>query len=215
ARTQPTLIDLSIAIVAGAVSSYAKIRPEIGDAISGTAIAVALMPPLCVVGLTMSQGQWGYSGGAFVLYFTNLLGINLACTIVYVVAGYTRRNNQFSRSLSWGVSAILVGLLVIPLGISSVQLVRQSRLSHSMQALLTDNPLLARPDVELLETRVAWKASEIELIVRASEMITPEEVALVEQAIANEVGEPFKIYFNVTQATRVGTQATEETSANP
>ncbi|MGB3492769.1 MAG: DUF389 domain-containing protein, partial [Elainellaceae cyanobacterium] len=42
ARTQPTLIDLSIAIVAGAVSSYAKIRPEIGDAISGTAIAVAL-----------------------------------------------------------------------------------------------------------------------------------------------------------------------------
>lgn len=214
ARTQPTLIDLSIALVAGAISSYAKIRPEIGDAISGTAIAVALMPPLCVVGLTMSQGQWAYSGGAFVLYFTNLLGINLACTIVYVVAGYTRRNNQFSRTLSWGVSAILVALLVIPLGISSLQLVRQSRLNHSMQTLLSDSPLIARPDVELIETRVAWKTSEIDLIVRASEMITQEEVAIVEQAIADEVGEPFKIYFNVTQATRVGAQAQVDTSAN-
>lgn len=50
-RTQPTLIDLSIALVAGAVSGYARIRPSIGDAIPGVAIAVALMPPLCVVGL--------------------------------------------------------------------------------------------------------------------------------------------------------------------
>lgn len=55
ARTQPTLIDLAIALVAGAISSYAKVRPEIGDALPGTAIAVALMPPLCVVGLTLSQ----------------------------------------------------------------------------------------------------------------------------------------------------------------
>lgn len=215
ARTQPTLIDLMIALVAGAISSYAKIRPEIGDAISGTAIAVALMPPLCVVGLTISQGQWAYSGGAFVLYFTNLLGINLACTIVYVVAGYTRRNNQFSRTLSWGVSAILVSLLVIPLGISSLQLIRQSRLDHSMQALLNDSPLIARPDVELLETRIAWKTSEIELIVRASKMITPEEVAIVEQAIADEIGESFEIFFNVTQATKVGTQTTANTSVHP
>ena len=56
-RTQPTLIDLLIAIIAGGISGYAKIRPEVGDAIPGTAIAVALVPPICVVGLAFSQGE--------------------------------------------------------------------------------------------------------------------------------------------------------------
>ncbi|MEO0827749.1 MAG: DUF389 domain-containing protein [Cyanobacteria bacterium J06642_9] len=203
ARTEPTLIDLMIALVAGAISGYAKIRPELGDALPGTAIAVALMPPLCVVGLTLSQGQWVYSSGAFLLYFTNLLGINLACTIVYVLAGYTRRNNQFSRTLSWSVSAALIAILVIPLGISSLQLIRQSRLNYSMQSILNNHPLLARQDVELLETRIVWQTSEIELVVRASEPITPAEVALVKQTVVSEFGQPFEVSFSVTQATKV------------
>ncbi|MEO1210410.1 MAG: DUF389 domain-containing protein [Cyanobacteria bacterium J06638_20] len=208
ARTQPNLIDLAIALVAGAISSYAKIRPQIGDALPGTAIAVALMPPLCVVGLTMSQGQWAYSGGAFLLYCTNLLGISLACTLVYVLAGYTRRDNQFSRTLSWSVSAILIAVLVIPLSISSIELIRKSRLNYSMRSILANNALLARQDVELLETRIDWQMEEIELVVRATEMITPEEVAMVEQAVANELGQPFNVLFKVTQFTQVDTPAT-------
>ncbi|MEM7065143.1 MAG: DUF389 domain-containing protein [Cyanobacteria bacterium P01_B01_bin.77] len=204
ARTQPTLIDLVIALVAGAISSYAKIRPELGDALPGTAIAVALMPPLCVVGLTLSQGQWNYSGGAFLLYFTNLLGISFACTIVYVIAGYTRDDNQFSRSLSWGVSTILILLLVIPLGLSSLQLVRKSRLDYSMRSILNNSALLARQDVELLETRILWQVSEIELVVQAAEPITSAEVSVVEQAVASELGQPFRVFFNVVEATRVG-----------
>ena len=203
ARTQPTLIDLVIALVAGAISSYAKIRPELGDALPGTAIAVALMPPLCVVGLTMSQGQWTYSSGAFLLYVTNLLGINLACTLVYVFAGYTRRNNQFSRTLSWGVSAALIAILVIPLGISSLDLIRASRLNYSMRSILNNNALLSRQDVEILDVNVDWQASEIEMIVRATDPITPEEATIVEQAVATELGQPFDVAFNVTQSTRV------------
>lgn len=204
ARTQPTLLDLMVAVVAGAISSYAKIRPELGDALPGTAIAVALMPPLCAVGLTLSQGQWAYSSGAFLLYFTNLLGITLACTIVYVLAGYTRRNNQFSRTLSWSVSTILIALLVIPLGVSSLELIRKSRLNHSMRSILGSSSLLARQDLELLELRIVWQTSEIEMVVRATEMITPEEVAIVEAAVSNELGQPFDVSFNVTQSRKVG-----------
>ncbi len=84
-RTQPNMIDLLIALVAGGISGYAKIRPAIGDAIPGTAIAVALMPPLCVVGLTLSQAEWQLAQGATLLYLTNLIGISFACLIVYVL----------------------------------------------------------------------------------------------------------------------------------
>lgn len=203
ARTQPTLIDLTIAVVAGAISSFAKVRPEIGDALPGTAIAVALMPPLCVVGLTLSQGQWEYSSGAFLLYFTNLIGISLACTVVYVLAGYTRRNKQFSRTLSWSVSTVLILLLVVPLGVSSLDLIRQSRLNYSMRTILSSSPLLARQDVELIETRILWETSQIELLVRASGLITPEEVVVIEDAVATQIGQPFDISFNVAQTTRI------------
>ncbi|MEB3230378.1 MAG: DUF389 domain-containing protein, partial [Leptolyngbyaceae bacterium] len=202
-RTQPTLIDLMIAIVAGAVSSYAKIRPEVGDAIPGTAIAVALMPPLCVVGLTLSQGQWNYCSGAFLLYCTNLLGINLACTLVYALAGYTRPDNEFSRTLSWGVGVILMVILIIPLGVSSLRLVRQSRLNHSIQTIISSSAVLSRQDIELIETRIFWRSSTIELVVRSVETITPDEVDIVEEAIALEAGRPFAIIFNVTQVTKV------------
>uniref|UniRef100_A0ACD5GZV3 DUF389 domain-containing protein n=1 Tax=Desertifilum tharense IPPAS B-1220 TaxID=1781255 RepID=A0ACD5GZV3_9CYAN len=89
-RTQPTLVDLGIAVAAGGVSGFAKLRPEINDAVAGTAIAVALMPPICVVGLTLSQGSWTFGSGAFLLYLTNLLGIVLACMLVFILSGYTK-----------------------------------------------------------------------------------------------------------------------------
>ncbi|WP_228024592.1 DUF389 domain-containing protein [cf. Phormidesmis sp. LEGE 11477] len=53
-RSQPTLIDLGIAVAAGAISGLTKVEPRISSSLAGTAIAVALMPPLYVVGLGLS-----------------------------------------------------------------------------------------------------------------------------------------------------------------
>jgi uncharacterized membrane protein len=39
ARSQPNLIDLGIAVVAGGLSGFAKVRPQVSDALAGTAIA--------------------------------------------------------------------------------------------------------------------------------------------------------------------------------
>ncbi|MEM8807005.1 MAG: DUF389 domain-containing protein [Cyanobacteria bacterium P01_G01_bin.38] len=204
ARIKPTLIDLLIALVAGAIGTYAKIKPQLGDALPGTAIAVALMPPLCVVGLTLSQGQWEYSGGAFLLYFTNLLGINLAGTLVYFFAGYTR-STEFSRTLSWAVSTILIALLVIPLALSLQQLIQQAQLEDALQRILVQRPISDRQDIELIKTRILWETEPpaIELIVRAVEPITPDQVETLENTIEAQLGQPFNITFDVTQSTKV------------
>lgn len=65
ARTQPNLIDLGIAISAGAISGFGKVRKGISDTLAGTAIAVALMPPLCVVGISLTMDNYSYALGAF------------------------------------------------------------------------------------------------------------------------------------------------------
>ena len=53
-RAHPNLLDLGVAIGAGAAGAFARSRPSVGNAIPGVAIAVALVPPLCVVGYGLS-----------------------------------------------------------------------------------------------------------------------------------------------------------------
>ena len=74
-RSEPTLLDLGIAVAAGGISGYAKVEPKISGSVAGTAIAVALMPPICAIGLGLAQANWSLSLGATLLYLTNLLGI--------------------------------------------------------------------------------------------------------------------------------------------
>jgi len=105
ARSQPNLLDLGVAITAGAISGYAKIEPKISGTLAGTAIAVALMPPVCTIGLGLSQGNWVLSLGATLLYITNLLGIALSCLLVFLLAGYSNfhraRNALILTSINW------------------------------------------------------------------------------------------------------------------
>lgn len=93
ARTQPNLLDLVVALFSGAVGSVAICKEPKGVATSipGVAIAVALMPPLCVVGygigiaisVNMSQGLQIASGGGL-LFFTNLVAITFTAMLVFL-----------------------------------------------------------------------------------------------------------------------------------
>ena len=203
-RTQPNLIDLLIAIVAGGISGYTKICPEMSDAIPGTAIAVALMPPLCVIGLTLSQGQWEAAFGASLLYLTNLIGINLACIAVYVWGGYAR-SNELSRNLSWGVSILLIIMLTIPLGISFWQLINQAKVNSSINKILVTESRFDRKNIEVESLRVNWKTKphSVLLKVKVVEPISSAEVKVVEQLLTRELNKTFTVIFDVTASQRI------------
>lgn len=91
ARTSPNTLDLGIALFSGAIGSIATCREVKGavTSIPGVAIAVALMPPLCVVGygiglaatLNFSEGLIIARGGGL-LYLTNLVAITFTAMIV-------------------------------------------------------------------------------------------------------------------------------------
>ncbi|WP_293093767.1 DUF389 domain-containing protein [Moorena sp. SIO3I6] len=200
ARTQPNLIDLLVAIVAGGISGFSKIRPSLEDAVPGTAIAVALMPPLCVVGLTLSQGEWTLSQGAFLLYITNLIGINLACMIVYVFSGYAQ-STELSRSLNWGFSLVLIAVLVVPLGLTFWDVLEQGRVEEPVQELINKSQVFNKPGITEVST---WKINRktnppsIEMDIRSIKPITPEQVKRFEDAVNIKLGKPFKVIVEVT-----------------
>jgi len=74
-RLKPTVLDLGIALAAGSIATYAKVVPGAVSSMAGTAIAVALVPPVCAMGLTLATGHYEDARGAGLLYAANLLGI--------------------------------------------------------------------------------------------------------------------------------------------
>lgn len=201
ARSRPTLLDLGIAVAAGGISGYAKVETKISTSLAGTAIAVALMPPVCVIGLGLAQGNWSLSFGATLLYLTNLLGIALSCMVTFVVVGYTSMARA-RQPLIWTMA--LTAILVIPLGVSFARLVRQAQLENSLRrALLNRTVTFGR--LQLLNSNTNWLTNppEVRLSVRAREPVTPRQVELLEEFIEREMGQPFTLIFEVGQVEEI------------
>ncbi|MEZ4905914.1 MAG: TIGR00341 family protein [Spirosomataceae bacterium] len=87
ARTQPTLLDVGIALFGGVAGIIAGSRTEKNNAIPGVAIATALMPPVCTAGFGLAHGDWKVFGGAFYLFAINAVFISLS---TFGVAKYLR-----------------------------------------------------------------------------------------------------------------------------
>jgi len=199
-RTQPSLLDLGIAVAAGGMSGFAKIRKGISDALAGTAIAVALMPPLCVVGLSLSQQFWSYSQGAFLLYITNLLGIILACMLVYIIASYADVN----RSLGWTLA--FTSLLLLPLGGNFLELLRQAQFQAAVNKTLRDRTLtLTQPGITFIDSKMDWTTTAkptVYLFVSldtTNAEITPKQVRLVEKFLSKEMNRDLDLVFVVSE----------------
>jgi len=72
ARTQPTLLDLGVATLAGIAGCMAMIDERISPVLPGIAIATSLVPPLAASGLCFALGAPEGGVGAFLLFFANL-----------------------------------------------------------------------------------------------------------------------------------------------
>jgi uncharacterized hydrophobic protein (TIGR00271 family) len=133
-RTSPNLLDLGVALVAGAVAMYAKLRKDAISALAGLAIAVALVPPMCVVGILLASSYWTQAYGALLLFATNLLGIMVGAMAALGTLERVYRRRLFRSRLGL-TSVALTALLVIPLGSSFLRLLNRSRLETKAQQL--------------------------------------------------------------------------------
>jgi uncharacterized hydrophobic protein (TIGR00271 family) len=114
-RGAPNVLDLLIALFAAMAATFAMARPNLSGAIAGVAIATALVPPVCAVGLSLSMGAFGNAIGATLLFVTNLLAIIVASSFTFTALGVStvrslprhRHSAQWGR---WGLVAVLIAL---------------------------------------------------------------------------------------------------------
>jgi len=163
ARTQPTLIDLGVAVVGGIAGVYAILR-KLSGVMVGVAIATALLPPLSTVAFGLVTGRPDFAMGGGLLFLTNTLAIAFSVTIV-------ARLNRFGPSLTPQHTAMQVagivatlGVLSIPLAISFNNIVREIRARTAVQSELKS--LLADGDqIDSLNVRLEGDAIEIDGVV--------------------------------------------------
>ncbi len=119
ARTSPNLLDLGIALAAGAAGAYAQIRRAASDALTGVAVAVALVPPLAVVGITLGLGEYSLATGASLLFLANVAGIVMSAAITFLICGLVPGGRLLAGSgviaggLRWAAVAVII--MVLPL----------------------------------------------------------------------------------------------------
>jgi uncharacterized hydrophobic protein (TIGR00271 family) len=172
ARTQPTLLDLVVALASGMAGAYALARKDVSAALPGVAIAAALMPPLGAVGLGLSLGNAQVAGGALLLFVTNIASISLAGAIVFTLLGIRpetwrpETQRQIWRRLSGFVLLLLV--IAIPLAVIMSGIIRDTARRQTIQ--------------DVLETQIASQEAELVEFEYRAEMDSPLVVATVRSA---------------------------------
>ena len=125
ARTSPGLLDLGVALAAGAAGAYVTVRRTGTDALPGVAIAVALVPPLATVGICLELGRPDDAAGALLLFVTNFAAIVVAACVVFALSGAapSREMLRERHRVRNGFIAAVITLVIIaiPLAVTGVQ----------------------------------------------------------------------------------------------
>lgn len=206
-RTHPTLLDLAIGFSAGLAGAFATVNRRISNSIAGVAIAVALVPPLCVSGLCLGAGQAQSGLGAFVLFLANFLTIQLASAIVFSLAGLghwenLRKHHQLMRAFALNL-LLLLGTGYF-LSRQLALLVAERRAEQlTRQIVLEQFQQLAGARLDNLNLRLRQGSLEIELLARAPEEISVSTARQLQKILQQRLGYSVQLRIATARASFV------------
>ncbi len=213
ARTRPSPLDLIVALAGGVAAAFALAMPNISAALPGVAIATALMPPLCTVGVGIALGRWDIAGGAFLLFITNAITIAFAAVLVFSGLGFRplikkEGNSLMRRSLI--ISGLLTAVLLIPLTIISVKFVRAASEDRIIDRILQQE-VGVLTSAELLEWNINRSSEKVQifLTIQTIRPLTYQEGLELQNSIGDllqrdaEISLPVEILINQILAVRL------------
>ena len=171
ARTRPGFADILIALASGLIGAYAYANNKVSSAIPGVAIAVALMPPLCTIGIGLGLFNFDLARRAALLFAINLVCISLAALIVFYLIRLnpedeeSREYDEFKKRFfrQTVISVILLIIICIPLVFFTIPAVRINRdkeiintavMEHIPEESIYSMDIRTHPDPESYSVRV-------------------------------------------------------------
>jgi uncharacterized hydrophobic protein (TIGR00271 family) len=195
-RTRPTPIDLVIALAGGVAAAYAMTQVNISAALPGVAIATALMPPLCTVGIGIALNRWDVAGGALLLFITNAVTIAFASVLVFFLRGFSSgmgiKNHHIPRSLI--IAALLTALLLVPLSYFSVKFFKEASENRLINSVVADE-VRKLDSAELIELNINRNDSALDMVItiRTGSALSYEQVVYLQKAIVEGIHQPVSL----------------------
>lgn len=85
----PAFMYAVVAAIAGFTAAFAITKPHLNETLPGVAIAVALVPPLAVVGVGLAFFDWSMVSNALLLFIINIIGIMFSAMIVFAMLRFS------------------------------------------------------------------------------------------------------------------------------
>ncbi len=160
-RTRPTLFDLLVALLSAVAGAYALIRGR-GGTVVGVAIAIALMPPLVVVGFGIATLNWTVFAGSLLLFLTNAITIALTAALVARLYGFGAHLSPQHTGWQLVLFFVALGLLSVPLGAALRQIafeaVAQRQVRDTISDRFPDASRLGQLDIDYAATPIRIRA---------------------------------------------------------
>jgi uncharacterized hydrophobic protein (TIGR00271 family) len=186
ARTSPGLLDLGVALAAGAAGAFVTARRTGTDALPGVAIAVSLVPPLATVGICLELGRPSDAAGAMVLFLTNFSAIVVVACIVFLLSGTAPTPDMLRERrrlrVGFALAVVLMVLAAVPLATQSIATV--NGIVRSTQAAPYVESWLEGTDISVASWSV--EGTDVTLDLRGSSPL-PDT-----QALANDLADAFE-----------------------
>ena len=206
ARTQPTPNDLVIALAGGLAAAYAMTQPQLSAALPGVAIATALMPPLCTIGIGIALGRWDISSGALLLFVTNTVTIAFAATLVFFLQGFSPSRVKEDHKVPGSLIAagVITGILLISLSFLSYRSFTQAKNNQMINTIVTTE-VASMNGAELVELNITHTEAEMQMniTIRVSTPLTYDQVIVLQQSIVNRLDQPISLVVNQILAERL------------
>ncbi|MGI9604020.1 MAG: DUF389 domain-containing protein [Acidimicrobiales bacterium] len=209
ARTAPNLLDLGIALVAGTVGAYSRSRRQAADAITGVAVAVALVPPLASAGILLELGLYRMAGGALLLFLANVVGIVMSASVTLIATGYVPTHQlldphtRIASGLRLSVAAVLVVTLPLAFGYRATEPSAQPTPSESTtidQAVDRVDPHITVVEAQLVESN---DGAVIDLVVtRPPRSTAPVDTDEVAEILADELEQSVELRIQTVPSNR-------------
>ena len=195
-RTNPTLIDFGIAMAAGLAGAFTQTRRSIADAIPGVAIAVALVPPLSVIGIGLGLAEQEIAIGAFLLFSTNLICIVFFGSLIFLFQSY---GNLERAKKGLAMSTVVMFALGVPLTISMRELiVRKNVTSQVSDLILKEMDTFDNADIDLITVVPRDKFLNIKIDVAAPlDSISQADIDRLRSVLVNQINRPIELRVEV------------------
>ncbi len=195
-RLHPSTLDLMVAVLSGVAGAFANARENIAKSLPGVAIAVALVPPLCVSGIGIGWWNFEVFYGAMLLFLTNLTGIIMAAGLSFMVIGFA----PFSRAKK-GIllSFLMVSVISVPLFLSFFKM---QEVAAVKKQLLSQNYQIGGQQQQLRNIKVRL-GSPLKISGELISTQIPDTKMLLqfEKHLRDQLGQPVIVDFSVRLVT--------------